>query len=135
MDVRFELQGSKVSSIPTSSGSYITHGQIPTVENYCSLYSTSFFAPKLLASMEAAESGSSRAVERGSDAAEIDRGSDRGSLLLVGGAEGVSFDPLTPFPLFAKAVSTDYKEILESTLRVTLRVRDHQLTVTMPIRG
>lgn len=50
-------------------------------------------------------------MERGSAAAEIDRGSCRGSL--VGGAEGVSFDPLLPFAFFADVVSTDCKETLE----------------------
>ena len=50
-------------------------------------------------------------MERGSDAAEIDRGSCKGSL--VGGAEEVSFDPLLPFPFFADVVSTDCKRILE----------------------
>lgn len=61
--------------------------------------------------MEAAESGSRRAVERGSDAAEIDSGSCRGSL--VGGAAEVSFDPLSFFPFLAVIASTDCKEIAE----------------------
>ena len=77
----------------------------------CVCVCTTFFAPKLLLSIEAAERGSRRAAERGSDAAEIDRGSCKGSL--VGGAEEVSFDPLLPFAVFADVVSTDCKETLE----------------------
>ena len=66
---------------------------------------TSFFAPKLLASMEAAERGSRRAADRGSDAAEIERGSCRGSV--VGGAAEVPFELLPPFPFLAEVASTD----------------------------
>ena len=76
----------------------------------CSVH-TAFLAPKLLllASIEAAERGSRRAADNGSEAAEIDSGSCRGSL--VGGAELVSFELLSPsFPFFADAVSTDCGE-------------------------
>lgn len=87
-------------------------------------------APKLLTSMEAAESGSRRAVERGSDAAETDKGSCRGSP--VGGAAEVSFDPLSFFPFLAVAVSTDCR----GDTRVLREYHySNQLTVTMPISG
>lgn len=119
IDVRLELQGSKVSSVSTSTGSYKTMsvGVAAVIEVG---WATSFLAPKLLTSMEAAESGSRRAAERGSDAAEIDRGSCRGSP--VGGAAEVSFDPLSFFPFFAVAASTDCKETLkdlEGTTTIT----------------
>ena len=72
-------------------------------------YLTSFLVPKLLASADAAERGSRRAADRGSDAADIDRGSWRGSL--VGGAGVVSFELLLPcFPFLAVAASTDCGE-------------------------
>ena len=65
---------------------------------------TSFLTPKLLASTVAAERGSRRAADRGSAAAETDRGSCKGSL--VGGADVVDFDPLAPgLPFFAEVVS------------------------------
>ena len=72
--------------------------------------------------MEAAERGSRRAADRGSDAAEIERGSCRGSV--VGGAAEVPFDPLPPFPFLAEVASTDCgknKCRYSSTLRASSR--------------
>lgn len=89
-----------------------------------SVIHTSFLTPKLLASMEAAERGSRRAAERGSAAAEIDRGSCKGSLM--GGAEAVDFEPLAPcFPFFAEVVSTVCREA-----RVSREVHSECETVT-----
>lgn len=77
---------------------------------------TSFLTPKLLVSMDAAERGSRRAADRGSDAAEIDRGSCKGSL--VGGPDVVDFDPLDPcFPFLAEVVSMVCGERLEYLAR------------------
>ena len=69
---------------------------------------TSFLAPKLLEGCEEEERGSRRAAERGSAAADTERGSCRGSS--GGGADALSFDPLAPasLPFFVtEAVSTD----------------------------
>ena len=135
MDVLLELQGSKVSSIPTFIISYTnthTHRLKRQRERENAII-TVFLAPKVLEdSAEAADRGSRRAGERGSAAADIDRGSCRGSL--GGGADTVSFDPLAPSFVFfvVEAVSTNCSE--REGLRVSCECEE-RLTATRPIRG